>query len=125
MCAQLHLDGPETRTAGARSGGQRRRLDTALGLVHRPPVVFRDEPTTGLDPQARSALWDHIRRLRDEAGTTVFCDHPLPRSAASEPTSSASNSKPYSCFSSPQPRGMHVPIAGVLLGGSAQGLVDT
>ena len=53
------------------SGGQRRRLDIALGLVHEPAVLFLDEPTTGLDPQSRANLWDHIRALRD-SGTTVF-----------------------------------------------------
>ena len=53
------------------SGGQRRRLDIALGIVHEPPVLFLDEPTTGLDPQSRANLWDHIRGLR-ENGTTVF-----------------------------------------------------
>jgi ABC-2 type transport system ATP-binding protein len=53
------------------SGGQRRRLDIALGLVHEPAVLFLDEPTTGLDPQSRANLWDHIRGLRD-SGTTVF-----------------------------------------------------
>jgi ABC-2 type transport system ATP-binding protein len=53
------------------SGGQRRRLDIALGLVHEPAVLFLDEPTTGLDPQSRANLWDHIRRLSD-SGTTVF-----------------------------------------------------
>jgi ABC-2 type transport system ATP-binding protein len=53
------------------SGGQRRRLDIALGIVHEPPVLFLDEPSTGLDPQSRANLWDHIRALRDR-GTTVF-----------------------------------------------------
>jgi len=53
------------------SGGQRRRLDIALGIVHGPSVLFLDEPTTGLDPQSRANLWDHIRGLRDQ-GTTVF-----------------------------------------------------
>jgi len=53
------------------SGGQRRRLDIALGLVHEPAVLFLDEPTTGLDPQSRANLWDHIRALSD-GGTTVF-----------------------------------------------------
>src|ERR1700735_4281918 len=53
------------------SGGQRRRLDIALGIVHEPSVLFLDEPTTGLDPQRRAHLWDHIRALRDQ-GTTVF-----------------------------------------------------
>src|SRR5205823_7608317 len=48
------------------------RLDIALGLVHSPRLVFLDEPTTGLDPQSRSNLWDHIRRLREDLGTTVF-----------------------------------------------------
>jgi ABC-2 type transport system ATP-binding protein len=54
------------------SGGQRRRLEIALGLVHQPKLVFLDEPTTGLDPQSRSNMWEHIRRLRSDLGTTVF-----------------------------------------------------
>jgi ABC-2 type transport system ATP-binding protein len=53
------------------SGGQRRRVDIALGVVHGPQVVFLDEPTTGLDPQSRAHMWGEIRRLRDE-GMTVF-----------------------------------------------------
>jgi ABC-2 type transport system ATP-binding protein len=53
------------------SGGQRRRVDVALGVIHHPMVVFLDEPTTGLDPQSRVHMWDEIRRLRTE-GTTVF-----------------------------------------------------
>ncbi|NHD16230.1 MULTISPECIES: ATP-binding cassette domain-containing protein [unclassified Actinopolyspora] len=69
---QLDLHDLLDREAGALSGGQRRRLDIALGLIHRPPLVFLDEPTSGLDPQARSALWEHIRRLREELGTTIF-----------------------------------------------------
>jgi ABC-2 type transport system ATP-binding protein len=53
------------------SGGQRRRVDIALGVIHRPLVVFLDEPTTGLDPQSRAHMWDEVRRLRAE-GMTVF-----------------------------------------------------
>jgi ABC-2 type transport system ATP-binding protein len=53
------------------SGGQRRRVDIALGVIHRPKVLFLDEPTSGLDPQSRSHMWDEIRRLRAE-GMTVF-----------------------------------------------------
>ena len=53
------------------SGGMRRRLDVAIGMVHRPGLLFLDEPTTGLDPQARARMWDEVRRLRD-TGTTVF-----------------------------------------------------
>jgi ABC-2 type transport system ATP-binding protein len=59
------------RRVSTYSGGQRRRLDIALSLVHEPLVLFLDEPTTGLDPQSRANLWDHIRGLR-ETGTTVF-----------------------------------------------------
>jgi ABC-2 type transport system ATP-binding protein len=54
------------------SGGQRRRLDIALGVIHRPRVLFLDEPTVGLDPQSRARLWDEVRRLRDSDGMTVF-----------------------------------------------------
>lgn len=57
---------------GALSGGQRRRFDIAFGLLHRPALLFLDEPTTGLDPQSRAHLWDHIRVLRDRHGMTVF-----------------------------------------------------
>src|SRR5260221_2851586 len=53
------------------SGGQRRRLDIALGVVHRPQVLFLDEPTAGLDPQSRAHMWDEVRRLRAD-GMTVF-----------------------------------------------------
>lgn len=53
------------------SGGQRRRVDIALGVIHEPKVVFLDEPTTGLDPQSRAHMWDEIRRLRSE-GVTIF-----------------------------------------------------
>ncbi|MGP4051698.1 ABC transporter ATP-binding protein [Streptomyces sp. 2A115] len=60
------------RKTASLSGGQRRRLDIALGLTHRPQVLFLDEPTTGLDPGSRADLWDLVRRLRDEYGTTVF-----------------------------------------------------
>ena len=69
---ELDLDGLWERQPKTMSGGQRRRLDIALGLVHVPGLVFLDEPTTGLDPQARANLWQHIRGLREERGTTVF-----------------------------------------------------
>ncbi len=59
------------------SGGQRRRLDIALGIVHRPMVLFLDEPTTGLGPQNRANLWDHLRRLRDRGTTIVLTTHYL------------------------------------------------
>jgi ABC-2 type transport system ATP-binding protein len=54
------------------SGGMKRRLEIARGLLHYPKVLFLDEPTVGLDPQTRKAIWDHVRRLRDEVGITVF-----------------------------------------------------
>ncbi|MBS2964747.1 ATP-binding cassette domain-containing protein [Actinocrinis puniceicyclus] len=72
LLAQLDLDGLEQRLVKTLSGGQKRRLDIALGLVHAPRLVFLDEPTTGLDPQSRANLWTHVRKLRDELGTTVF-----------------------------------------------------
>jgi ABC-2 type transport system ATP-binding protein len=60
------------------SGGQKRRLDVALGLIHRPPVLFLDEPTTGLDPEARAAMWEELARLaRAEKLTILLTTHYL------------------------------------------------
>ncbi|HEX2699046.1 MAG TPA: ATP-binding cassette domain-containing protein [Acidimicrobiales bacterium] len=60
------------RRIGTYSGGMRRRLDLAAGLVHNPKVLFLDEPTTGLDPVSRSRVWDEVRRLNEELGMTIF-----------------------------------------------------
>lgn len=72
LLAALDLAEIWDRTCGSLSGGQRRRLDIVMGLIHQPRLVFLDEPSTGLDPQSRANLWNHIRKLRDELGTTVF-----------------------------------------------------
>jgi len=72
LLAALELDGVAKRVASTLSGGQRRRLDIALGLMHRPGLLFLDEPSTGLDPHSRANLWQHILRLREEYGTTIF-----------------------------------------------------
>ena len=60
------------RTVGKLSGGQRRRVDIARALLHRPKILILDEPTTGLDPQTRKLLWEVVRRLRRDEGMTVF-----------------------------------------------------
>src|SRR4051794_10332369 len=60
------------RKVGGYSGGMKRRLDLALALVHRPRVLFLDEPTTGLDPSSRADLWAEVARLAREDGVTVF-----------------------------------------------------
>jgi ABC-2 type transport system ATP-binding protein len=67
----LDLEAAADRYTSTYSGGMKRRLDVGLGIVHQPAVLFLDEPTTGLDPQARARMWDEIRGLR-ERGTTVF-----------------------------------------------------
>lgn len=69
--AAFHLTEFADRKCKTYSGGQRRRVDIALGIIHEPKVLFLDEPTTGLDPQSRAHMWDEIRRLRAE-GMTVF-----------------------------------------------------
>ena len=74
--AEKAVDGFQLREFADRqirtySGGQRRRLDVALGVIHGPQVVFLDEPTAGLDPPSRARMWQEVRRLRDE-GMTVF-----------------------------------------------------
>jgi ABC-2 type transport system ATP-binding protein len=71
VLATLDLEEAADRTTGTYSGGMKRRLDVGLGIVHKPSVLFLDEPTTGLDPQARARMWEEIRALRGQ-GTTVF-----------------------------------------------------
>ena len=72
LLARVGLTDAADRKVGGYSGGMRRRLDLALALVHRPRVLFLDEPTTGLDPQSRSALWEEVARLAKDEGVTVF-----------------------------------------------------
>lgn len=71
MIGMFRLEACADRRCKTYSGGQRRRVDIALGIIHRPRVVFLDEPTTGLDPQSRAHLWDEVRRLRAD-GMTIF-----------------------------------------------------
>jgi ABC-2 type transport system ATP-binding protein len=71
LLERVGLSAAGDRRVGTYSGGMRRRLDLALSLIHEPSVLFLDEPTTGLDPMSRMALWDEIRRLNAE-GTTVL-----------------------------------------------------
>lgn len=72
LLGTMELEDLADRDAGSLSGGQRRRLDIALGLVQQPDLLFLDEPSSGLDPQNRANLWEHVLRLRDRFGTTVF-----------------------------------------------------
>ena len=72
LLEMVGLTGAADRRVGTYSGGMRRRLDLALSLIHEPQVLFLDEPTTGLDPNSRFALWDEVRKLNRERGTTVF-----------------------------------------------------
>jgi ABC-2 type transport system ATP-binding protein len=72
LLAAVGLTDAARRIAGTYSGGMSRRLDIAIGLVHRPRVLFLDEPTTGLDPEVRAAMWDEIRRLAAGEGLTIL-----------------------------------------------------
>lgn len=72
LLSVLQLTEAADRRAETFSGGMRRRLDLGAGLVHRPRVLFLDEPTTGLDPQTRNGVWEHLRRLHRSEGMTVF-----------------------------------------------------
>jgi ABC-2 type transport system ATP-binding protein len=74
---QIDLPGLWRRQCKTLSGGQRRRLDIVMGLIHEPRLIFMDEPTTGLDPQARANLWEHIRDLRRRGATIFLTTHYL------------------------------------------------
>jgi ABC-2 type transport system ATP-binding protein len=72
LLERVGLSEAADRKVGGYSGGMKRRLDLGLALVHRPRILFLDEPTTGLDPQSRSALWEEVERLSNDDGVTVF-----------------------------------------------------
>ncbi len=72
LLSEFGLADAASRVARGYSGGMQRRLDIAMGLVHRPQVLFLDEPTTGLDPEVRVAMWKEIARLRDDEGLTIL-----------------------------------------------------
>ena len=69
--ASVGLTDARDRLVRTYSGGMVRRLELAASMLHRPSVLFLDEPTVGLDPVARASIWEHLRRLRDEMGTTI------------------------------------------------------
>ncbi|HEU5348924.1 MAG TPA: ATP-binding cassette domain-containing protein, partial [Ktedonobacterales bacterium] len=71
LIAQLDIENFADRLVKTYSGGQKRRLDVALGIMHRPRLLFLDEPTTGLDPQSRARIWDEVRALHGQ-GMTIF-----------------------------------------------------
>jgi ABC-2 type transport system ATP-binding protein len=72
LLVRVGLSQAADRKVGGYSGGMKRRLDLALALVNRPAILFLDEPTIGLDPQSRTALWDEVGRLAKDDGVTVF-----------------------------------------------------
>jgi ABC-2 type transport system ATP-binding protein len=72
LLERVGLSEAADRKVNGYSGGMKRRLDLALALVHRPRILFLDEPTTGLDPQSRAALWEEVGRLSRDEGVTVF-----------------------------------------------------
>ena len=72
MAALVDIGDAIDRLIGTYSGGMKRRLDLAAGLIHGPQVLFLDEPTTGLDPISRAKVWDEVRRVNAETGVTVF-----------------------------------------------------
>jgi ABC-2 type transport system ATP-binding protein len=77
LLERFDLTAVANRVARTYSGGMQRKLDIAMGLIHRPQVLFLDEPTTGLDPQSRSELWDEIARLATEGLTILLTTHYL------------------------------------------------
>ncbi|MDE7301338.1 MAG: ABC transporter ATP-binding protein, partial [Clostridia bacterium] len=72
LASLLHFSDLTKRTLGKLSGGQKRRIDIARALLHRPEILVLDEPTTGLDPQTRKLMWQVVTDLREREGLTVF-----------------------------------------------------
>ena len=91
LIARVGLSEAADRKVGGYSGGMRRRLDLALALVHEPRLLFLDEPTTGLDVQSRTALWDEVQRLASSMASPSFSPRSTSRRLTRSPTGSASS----------------------------------
>ena len=89
---------PKKRARAYSGRHERRRLDLALALVHDPRILFLDEPTTGLDPASRAAIWEEVRRLNEELGMTIFLTtqylEEADRSPIGSPSSTTAGSRP-------------------------------
>src|SRR5260370_8166432 len=72
MLALLQLTARARSQVRTYSGGMKRRLEIARGMLHQPQILFLDEPTLGLDPQTRQSIWTHLNELRDTKGITIF-----------------------------------------------------
>jgi len=72
LLRMVQLEEFENKEAGRYSGGMKKRLDLASALIHKPKLLFLDEPTTGLDPQSRASIWDYLEQLNKEEGITIF-----------------------------------------------------
>jgi ABC-2 type transport system ATP-binding protein len=72
LLRMVQLEEFANKPAGRYSGGMKKRLDLASALIHKPKLIFLDEPTTGLDPQSRAAIWDYLEKLNKEEGITIF-----------------------------------------------------
>lgn len=72
LLKMVELDEFANKEAGRYSGGMKKRLDLACALIHKPKLLFLDEPTTGLDPQSRASIWDYLEKLNREDGITIF-----------------------------------------------------
>src|SRR5260370_37297357 len=77
LLASIHLDEEASKRFGQLSGGQQKRVSLLIATIHDPPLVLLDEPTAGLDPQARRQLWDRIERLRDTGRSTLLTPHSM------------------------------------------------
>ena len=82
LLANVHLDEEASKRFGQLSGGQQKRLSLLIATIHKPPLVLLDEPTAGLDPQARRQLWDRIERLRDIGRSILLTTHSMEEAQA-------------------------------------------
>ena len=82
LLGDIHLDEEASKRFGQLSGGQQKRVSLLLATIHNPPLVLLDEPTAGLDPQARRQLWDRIERLRDSGRSILLTTHSMEEAQA-------------------------------------------